>query len=57
MTAVRVSDHPVVAHRLAQMRDRRTGSDTFRQLIAEVSGFLCMTCGGPVDLLRIEPLR
>ena len=40
MTAVTVVDHPVLAHRLAQLRDRRTGSDTFRQLISEVSGLL-----------------
>ena len=32
MTALTVVDHPVLAHRLAQLRDRRTGSDTFRQL-------------------------
>ncbi len=25
---------------MAQLRDRRTGGDTFRQLIAEVSGLL-----------------
>jgi uracil phosphoribosyltransferase len=40
MTDVTVVDHPVLAHRLAQLRDRRTGSDTFRQLISEVSGLL-----------------
>ena len=40
VTAVTVIDHPVLAHRLAQLRDRRTGSDTFRQLISEVSGLL-----------------
>jgi uracil phosphoribosyltransferase len=40
MTAVTVVDHPVLAHRLAELRDRRTSSDTFRQLIAEVSGLL-----------------
>lgn len=40
MTAVTVVDHPVLAHRLAQLRDRRTGSDTFRQLVSEVSGLL-----------------
>ena len=27
-------------HRLAQLRDRRTGSDFFRQLTSEVSGLL-----------------
>jgi uracil phosphoribosyltransferase len=40
MTDVTVVDHPVLAHRLAQLRDRRTGSDTFRQLVSEVSGLL-----------------
>ena len=40
MTAVTVIDHPVLAHRLAQLRDRHTDSDTFRQLISEVSGLL-----------------
>jgi uracil phosphoribosyltransferase len=40
LTAVTVVDHPVLAHRLAQLRDRRTGNDTFRQLVSEVSGLL-----------------
>ncbi len=40
MTAVTVVDHPVLAHRLAQLRDRHTSGDTFRQLVSELSGFL-----------------
>ena len=40
MTAVTVIDHPVLGHRLTQLRDRRTGSDAFRQLTSEVSGLL-----------------
>lgn len=40
MSAVTVVDHPVLAHRVAQLRSRETGGDTFRQLIAEVSGLL-----------------
>jgi uracil phosphoribosyltransferase len=40
VTAVTVVDHPLLAHRVAQLRDRHTGGDTFRQLISEVSGFL-----------------
>jgi uracil phosphoribosyltransferase len=38
--SVTVVDHPVLAHRVAQLRDRTTGGDTFRQLVAEVSGLL-----------------
>ena len=40
MSAVTVVEHPVLAHRLAELRDRHTGGDTFRQLISEVSGLL-----------------
>jgi uracil phosphoribosyltransferase len=40
VSAVTIVDHPVLAHRLAQLRDRDTGGDTFRQLVSEVSGLL-----------------
>jgi uracil phosphoribosyltransferase len=33
-------DHPVLAHRVGLLRDRRTDRDAFRQLISEISGFL-----------------
>jgi len=35
-----VVTHPTVAHRLAEVRDQRTGRDRFRDLIAEISMFL-----------------
>jgi len=37
---VRLLDHPVVEHRLATLRDKRTDRDTFRQLISEISRFM-----------------
>jgi uracil phosphoribosyltransferase len=40
MTGVTVVDHPVLAHRVTALRDRRTDRDAFRQLVSEVSGFL-----------------
>src|SRR5580698_8661546 len=40
MATVTVIDHPVLGHRLAQLRDRRTAGDTFRQLVSEVAGLL-----------------
>ncbi len=40
MSGVTLVDHPVLAHRVAQLRDRTTGGDTFRQLVSEVSGLL-----------------
>ena len=38
--SVVVVEHPVLAHRLAQLRARSTDGDTFRRLVAEVSGLL-----------------
>jgi uracil phosphoribosyltransferase len=35
-----VADHPIVADRLAQLRDRRADSATFRRLTAEISSFV-----------------
>jgi uracil phosphoribosyltransferase len=37
---VRVLDHPVLEHRVATLRDKRTDRDTFRQLVSEISRFM-----------------
>jgi uracil phosphoribosyltransferase len=37
---VTLVEHPVLAHRVAQLRDRATDGDTFRRLVSEVSGLL-----------------
>jgi uracil phosphoribosyltransferase len=40
MIGVMLLDHPVVEHRVATLRDKRTDGDTFRQLISEISRFM-----------------
>ena len=40
MAAVRISDHPAVAHRLAELRAETTPRAQFRDLMAEISAFL-----------------
>ncbi len=40
MMGVMLLDHPVVEHRVATLRDKRTDGDTFRQLISEISQFM-----------------
>jgi uracil phosphoribosyltransferase len=35
-----VIDHPLIQHKLTQMRDQETASDTFRRLVGEVSHML-----------------
>ena len=38
--ALHVVDHPLVAHRVAELRDVRTGSAEFRRVAGELAGFL-----------------
>ena len=38
--ALQVVDHPLVAHRVAELRDVRTGSAEFRRVAGELAGFL-----------------
>jgi uracil phosphoribosyltransferase len=40
MSGATVLDHPVLMHRVALLRDERTDRDAFRQLVAEISGFV-----------------
>ena len=40
MSNVYVSDHPLVAHKLAKMRDVRTEPKKFRELVRELGGLL-----------------
>lgn len=36
----RLVEHPAVAHRLAELRDRATGSDRFRELMGQLAAFV-----------------
>jgi uracil phosphoribosyltransferase len=40
MDNVFVSDHPLVAHKLARLRDQRTDPKKFRELIREIAGLM-----------------
>ena len=36
-----VLKHPLISHKLAILRDKRTGTKEFREIISELSSFLC----------------
>ena len=38
---VTVFDHPLIQHKLTHMRDEKTGSKLFRELVSEVSMLMC----------------
>ncbi len=49
---LRVIDHPLVAHKLSLLRDEKTPSPTFRQLVEELVMLLAYEA---TDQVRVEP--
>ena len=41
MGTVHVFDHPLIAHKLAILRNKKTTVKEFRELIREISGLMC----------------
>ena len=39
--AVHILDHPLIQHKLAILRDEKTGTKEFRELIGEIAGLMC----------------
>ena len=41
MSKVTVFDHPLIKHKLTILRDKKTGSNQFRQLVSEIPTLMC----------------
>ena len=41
MGTLHVLDHPLIQHKLAILRDKRTGTKEFRALVSEIAGLMC----------------
>ena len=56
MDKLHVIDHPLIAHKLTIMRDKRTGSKDFRQLLDEIAMLMGyeVTRDLPIKTISIE---
>ena len=56
MANVYVLDHPLIQHKLAIMRDKRTGTKEFRALVNEIAGLMCYeaTRNLPTEEVEVE---
>lgn len=56
MDGLTIVRHPLVQHKLANMRDRNTSTQTFRALVREISTLLCyeVTRDLATDSVRVE---
>lgn len=47
-------DHPLIEHKLSILRDKKTGTKEFRELISEISCFLCYEAMKDAKLKKVE---
>ena len=52
--AVHVFDHPLIQHKLAILRDKRTGTKEFRALINEIAGLMCYEATRNLPTVEVE---
>ena len=46
--------HPLISHKLAILRDKKTGTKEFREIISELSSFLCYEALKDANLNEVE---
>lgn len=49
-----IADHPLVQHKIALLRDVRTGSKQFRELISEITELLCYESMRDLPLCEVD---
>ena len=46
--------HPLISHKLAILRDKKTGTKEFREIMSELSSFLCYEALRDAKLNEVE---
>ncbi len=54
MGTVHVFDHPLIAHKLAILRNRNTSVKEFRELISEIAGLMCYEATRNLPTCEVE---
>lgn len=54
MSKLFISEHPLIQNKMAMLRDERTGSKEFREIISEVAMLLCYEATRDLPLVDVE---
>lgn len=54
MSNVVLCDHPLVQHKISLLRDKNTGSKEFRELVQEISMFMCYEATRDLPLKEVQ---
>ena len=49
-----IMDHPLIQHKLSILRDEKTGSKQFRELISEIAMLMCYESTRDLPLKEVE---
>jgi uracil phosphoribosyltransferase len=52
--SIKIIDHPLIQHKLTNMRDKNTGSKDFRELVDEVSNLLAYEATREMETVPVE---
>ena len=52
-----VMDHPLIQHKLTILRDERTGSKQFRELVSEIAMLMCYESTRDLPLREVKTKR
>ena len=51
---LKILDHPLITHKLTQIRRKETGTKDFRQNLAEIAGLMAYEITGDLPLIEVE---
>ena len=54
MSKVTIMDHPLIIHKISLIRDKKTGSKEFRELVKEIAMLMCYEATRDLPLKEIE---
>lgn len=54
MAKITVLDHPLIQHKLTFLRDEKTGSKEFRELVSEIAMLMCYEATRDLPLMEVE---
>ena len=54
MANITVTNHPLIQHKLSIIRDKRTSSKIFREIISEIAMLMCYEATRDLELIEVE---
>ncbi len=54
MSTIFIADHPLVKHKISHLRDKKTGTKEFKELVSEIATLLCYEATRDLPVTNVE---